>query len=139
MNISKTIHKGIIAFLVFYLSATIYGAIDFPTDMVYLIGVAIGVSSAILFHESVLKFLTVKRAFPTVLLTVSILVYFVVYGFEAVIPGFLVNDVSITSANYDFITIEDYTLTKYATIALVSVTTGLIYSIMEALRKSKVD
>lgn len=135
MEIRSILYNILISFLIFYFSFTVYNAITLPSDLFYTLVFLVLMSSLILLHKNILVFLAVSRVFVTVFLTVSILVGATLYLLDFTMPGLYVNEIVLSGQNFQFVTIDDITLSKAGTILVVAVTTGLFYSIIDSLKK----
>lgn len=136
MEFRAILYNIFLSFLIFYFSFTIYDAIALPDDIFYTLLFMVLMSLVILIHKNLLVFLTVSRVFLTIFLTVSILVGVALYILDYTLPGLYVNNIVISGQSFQFLTTEQIELSKLGTILIVSVTTGLIYSIIHSLRGS---
>jgi hypothetical protein len=136
MNFSKVVYQLVIGFLVFSFVAAFFGVVTLPDDPFYLLAAYFAFSLAILLHENILTFLTVKKVFLTRMITVAILTSFVLIFFELTVPGFKIGPYTIDPQRLEFITIESYEVSKYVTIALMGALSGFIIALLHWLDKS---
>ncbi|WKZ31187.1 MAG: hypothetical protein QY318_00225 [Candidatus Dojkabacteria bacterium] len=135
MEVRAILYNIIISFLIFYFSFSIYDAITLPEDIFYTLLFMVLMSLLVLVHKNILIFLTVSRVFLTIFLTISILVGAGLYILDYTMPGLHVNNIVLSAQNLEFITIQDFTLTKVGTIILVSLTTGLVYALVNSVSR----
>lgn len=136
MEVAQTIYKICINVLILAFVSTLFGVIQFPIDIIYLIAVYLLFAVIILFHENLLTFLTVRKVFLTRLLSITIIASLLFLFYELTMPGFIIGPYTLDPQRYEFVTIESYTLNKYATIVLLGFFAGLVSSTLTWLEKS---
>lgn len=134
---AKFIYNLLVSLLILGTVNSIFAVLVLPTDIFYLLICVIGFGLAVALHENLLEFLTIQKAWPTRLIAIALLVALFFYVLIVFIPGFDINGLDFEAYDLGFINTEATTLGKYATIAILSITSGLIGSTLYTLNKSK--
>lgn len=124
-----------VGILILGFTFNLFNGVTLPEDMFYLVAAYGGLSLALMLHSNMLTFLTVRKVFITKLMSMFIILGLFLIFFDMVMPGFVVTGFEIKSFSSGFLTIEQYTVDKYATIALISVTAAAIASALDYLKE----
>ncbi|GAB4158765.1 MAG: hypothetical protein Fur003_2540 [Candidatus Dojkabacteria bacterium] len=136
MSFSNIFYKFLLGMLFLTFNAQIYGSLALPKDLGYFLAVAFLFSLAIVLHEQVLDFMTIRKVFITRMIVIAVLVAIVVYIMDFIVPGFTVGNTALSTNTIGIIAIQAQNISKYGTIALIALTTGLLAAIFEQLKKT---
>lgn len=120
----------LIAVMSFGFSVFMLDTVSQPTDIFYLVISLFLVGLAIVVHDNILTFLTIKKVFITRALTIGIVLSLGLYLMHWSFPGFEILEYTLNPKTIRFITIEQYPLGLYGTIALTAGYTGFMYSLL---------
>ena len=124
--------------LLFGFNTVVFSSFIVPKDLSYFISAAILFSIAIYLHKQLLSFLTVKAAFLTRVITITILVGVVFFIMETILPGFAVNAWNMKAISLGVIEIAPMEFGKYVTMVLIAFFDALFAAAMYSLHKDSV-
>lgn len=121
--------------LLFGFNASIFIAFKTPEDPVYFISASILFALAIFMHKQLLGFMAITKAFPTRLITISLLVGVVFFIMETILPGFAINAWNMKGISLGVIDIAPMEFSKYVTMAIIATFDGIVGATMYSLEK----
>ncbi len=135
MTFTSFLYQLLVASMILPAISLFISEISFPKDNIYLFATLFLYAVAILIHENILTFFTIQKVFLTRVVTIMILCTgFLVFA-EATIPGVTINEMSIVRDTLGKIIIANQDMSKYVTMLVVSLITGLVFFMLKELNK----
>ena len=119
-----------------YFVITILKGITIPTNVIYLVSTLVLLSLTVFISSKVLKFLTIKLNFITILLMTSILSFGVFYILQEFMPGFKIEEYVFQGLNSGQIVIHTFNVTTTLTMIFGSILFSFISSVLQSLEKN---
>lgn len=119
--------------LLFGFNVAIFSTFKAPQDPTYFLVASIFFAVAVFMHKQLLSFLAVRKAFPTRLIAISLLVAVVFFIMETILPGFAIDAWNMKGISLGVINIAPMEFSKYVTMAIIATFDGLIGSAMYSL------
>ena len=134
MNFANLLYNFLIGMMLLPFAATFVGEVGLPEDAIYRTAVLAGYGFALLLHENILTFLTIQKVFLTRVITITLLCGGFLYFADATIPGLSIGELYLGNTDLGFIVINAQELTKYATMLLIALSSGVLYYILKKLK-----